>query len=180
VGGTQGGSQSGSQAGGGSSGSAGGGSQAGDGDSLEGLDDALDGSLEDFDDAIAGTGGGSGPDTIDILSRSGGGSSATGPLFEEGDIGTADGPIENSDVAERAGEGAPPGTESGQPTQTASNSTVGEGGTPGEVIPVPADIDDGRGDNIVLRQIRDAAMKEPDPVLREKLWDEYRRIKNQG
>jgi hypothetical protein len=171
----------GTQGGGSSGGSASGGSQAGDGDSLEGLDDALDGSLEDFDDAIASSGGGSGPDTIDILTRSGAsGGSATGPLFEEGDIGSADGPIENSDIEERAGEGAPPGTESGQPTQTASNSTVGEGGTPGEVIPVPEDIDDGRGDNIVLRQIRDAAMKEPDPILREKLWDEYRRIKNQG
>ena len=43
-----------------------------------------------------------------------------------------------------------------------------------------ADIDDGQGDDIVLRQIRDAASKEQDPVLREKLWDEYRRIKNQS
>ena len=39
---------------------------------------------------------------------------------------------------------------------------------------------DGQGDDIVLRQIRDAASKEQDPVLREKLWDEYRRIKNQS
>jgi hypothetical protein len=29
----------------------------------------------------------------------------------------------------------------------------------------------------VLRQIRDAAMNERDPVLRDKLWDEYRRIR---
>jgi hypothetical protein len=30
-----------------------------------------------------------------------------------------------------------------------------------------------------LRQIREAAMQETDPVLREKLWEEYRRIKDQ-
>ena len=47
------------------------------------------------------------------------------------------------------------------------------------MVPIPEDIDDGQGDDIVLRQIRDAAMKEKDPVLRERLWDEYRRIKNQ-
>jgi hypothetical protein len=29
-----------------------------------------------------------------------------------------------------------------------------------------------------LRQIRAAATQESDPALREKLWDEYRRIKN--
>jgi hypothetical protein len=45
------------------------------------------------------------------------------------------------------------------------------------VTEVPEDIGDGQGDNIVLRQIRDAAMQESDPILREKLWDEYRRIK---
>ena len=49
-----------------------------------------------------------------------------------------------------------------------------------EIIPIPDDIDDGQGDDIVLRQIRDAAIKERDPILREKLWDEYRRIKGQG
>ena len=42
---------------------------------------------------------------------------------------------------------------------------------------VPEDIGDGQGDDIVLRQIREAAMKERNPVLREKLWDEYRKIK---
>jgi hypothetical protein len=29
-----------------------------------------------------------------------------------------------------------------------------------------------------LRQIRAAATQESDPALREKLWNEYRRIKN--
>jgi hypothetical protein len=172
----------GAQGGGATDGGAGaGGDASGSGDSLEGLDEALDGSLEDFDDAIANSGSsGTGPDTIDILTRSGSaGGQSEGPLFEEGDISEADGPIENSDIEQRAGEGAPPSGEASESTQTASTGS-GQGDVPGEVIPIPEDIDDGQGDSIVLRQIRDAAMKEQDPVLREKLWDEYRRIKNQG
>jgi hypothetical protein len=34
-----------------------------------------------------------------------------------------------------------------------------------------------RDDDIIARQLREAAMNEPDPELREKLWDEYRRYK---
>lgn len=42
-------------------------------------------------------------------------------------------------------------------------------------FPVPDDIGDGANDDVVARQLREAAMNEPDPELREKLWDEYRR-----
>ncbi|MEC7464343.1 MAG: hypothetical protein VX809_07000, partial [Pseudomonadota bacterium] len=35
----------------------------------------------------------------------------------------------------------------------------------------------GNDDDIVLRQIREAAEKETDPVLKGKLWEEYRKIK---
>lgn len=41
----------------------------------------------------------------------------------------------------------------------------------------PADIPDGSDDDIVARQLREAAMKETDPELREKLWQEYRNYK---
>ena len=41
----------------------------------------------------------------------------------------------------------------------------------------PAGIPDGRDDDIVARQLREAATKESDPVLREKLWEEYRKYK---
>lgn len=44
---------------------------------------------------------------------------------------------------------------------------------------VPADIPDARDDDIVARQLREAAQMEKDPQLREKLWDEYRKYKNQ-
>ncbi len=46
-----------------------------------------------------------------------------------------------------------------------------------DIIAIPEDIGTGRNDDIVLRQIREAAMNERDPLLREKLWDEYRRIR---
>ena len=36
---------------------------------------------------------------------------------------------------------------------------------------------DAKDDDIIARQLREAAMAEPDPVLREKLWEEYRRYK---
>jgi hypothetical protein len=42
---------------------------------------------------------------------------------------------------------------------------------------IPPDISDGSDDDIVARQLREAAMAEKDPVLREKLWDEYRKYK---
>lgn len=42
---------------------------------------------------------------------------------------------------------------------------------------IPGDIPDGSDDDIVARQIREAAMAEADPELREALWDEYRKYK---
>lgn len=41
----------------------------------------------------------------------------------------------------------------------------------------PEDIPDGSDDDVVARQIREAAEKERDPQLKEKLWEEYRRYK---
>ena len=154
------------------------------GDSLEDLDQALDESLEGFDDNVGGQGSDSAE--IDILSPTGGGgvqSDSEAPLFEEADaIAEA-----NAEIESRAAEG--PNADSADNANGAEGDGGSEGqgqteeGSPGtaanDVIPIPEDIDDGQGDDIVLRQIRDAAMKEKDPVLREKLWDEYRRIKNQ-
>jgi hypothetical protein len=132
-----------------------------------------------------------------------------GDLGEESEQGESGGMSENSDVAERAEQGASgsegdsgaegaqgsSGSESGGESSDGSNSGGGaaapEGGRAGgggsgqgfegeeEVIPIPDDVGDGRDDDIVLRQIRDAAMKEKDPVLRERLWEEYRRIRDQ-
>ncbi len=45
---------------------------------------------------------------------------------------------------------------------------------------VPSDIPDGSDDDVVARQLREAAIKETDPELRDKLWEEYRKYKNKG
>ncbi|MCY3623831.1 MAG: hypothetical protein OXH68_19245 [Gammaproteobacteria bacterium] len=42
-------------------------------------------------------------------------------------------------------------------------------------IPLPPDRPDARDDDVVARQLREAAMAETDPELREQLWEEYRR-----
>ncbi len=41
----------------------------------------------------------------------------------------------------------------------------------------PSDIPDGSDDDVVARQLREAAEKETDPELKAKLWEEYRRYK---
>jgi hypothetical protein len=41
----------------------------------------------------------------------------------------------------------------------------------------PADIPDGSDDDLVARQLREAAEKETDPELKKKLWEEYRKYK---
>lgn len=38
--------------------------------------------------------------------------------------------------------------------------------------------EDGSDDDIVMRQIREAAERETDPVMKEKLWNEYRKLKD--
>lgn len=59
-------------------------------------------------------------------------------------------------------------------------SGAGGSGGPEETFPPPDDIPSGRDDDVVARQLREAAMREPDPELREALWDEYRRYTGIG
>jgi hypothetical protein len=48
---------------------------------------------------------------------------------------------------------------------------AGKGG--GGPNTAPKNIPDGRDDDVIARQIREAAEKETDPELRDKLWKEY-------
>ena len=48
---------------------------------------------------------------------------------------------------------------------------------PGDNGNQPADIPDGSDDDVVARQLREAAEKETDPELKAKLWEEYRNYK---
>lgn len=61
--------------------------------------------------------------------------------------------------------------------RTTASAPEGQPPTSDASIPPPPDVGDGRDDDVVARQIREAAMKEEDPAIREKLWDEYRRYK---
>ena len=56
----------------------------------------------------------------------------------------------------------------------AATQPMNSGSAPAETFPPPEDIPSGRDDDVVARQIREAAMTEPDPELREALWEEYR------
>ncbi|MFT6092369.1 MAG: hypothetical protein ACJA2Q_000256 [Pseudohongiellaceae bacterium] len=51
---------------------------------------------------------------------------------------------------------------------------------PTETFPAPDDIPSGRDDDVVARQIRELAMSETDPELREAIWDEYRQYTGIG
>lgn len=145
-------------------------------ENMEDLDGALDDSLDGFDDTLAEKSGDARIDEIDILSPAGGSSleddDEIGPLSDAGDI-----VVENQDYDMEAQSGAKLETSDGEMTQAAIEGTPGKGSETSRSATVPEDIGDGQGDDIVLRQIREAAMKERNPVLREKLWDEYRKIK---
>ncbi|MDA0824070.1 MAG: hypothetical protein O3C28_16860 [Proteobacteria bacterium] len=86
------------------------------------------------------------------------------------------------------GDGREPGaTENGRGADGQSDSASGIGNNPDLVGlnrggnatrpsgPIPSDIPSAPDDDIVARQLREAATRESDPVLRERLWEEYRK-----
>ncbi len=123
----------------------------------------------------------------------GDGSGGDGSLFEDGDIyeglpGYGEFP-ESADQGEEDGNAQQAGNE-GEGSTASGDASSSEAAAEGSVASpsglettrrggIPEDIEGGSDDDIVARQIREAALKEKDPVLREKLWDEYRKYKNQ-
>jgi len=77
------------------------------------------------------------------------------------------------------------GNTANDPLQTAmanGSSTSGSLGVKStrqvdSISEAPADVGNGQDDDIIARQLREAAQKERDPELRAKLWDEYRKYK---
>jgi hypothetical protein len=77
------------------------------------------------------------------------------------------------------------GTFGGSVASTGSSSAGGGIGgsrgnappTDGAKYPPPGDIPAGNDDDVVARQLREAAMREADPEVRDKLWNEYRKYK---
>lgn len=70
------------------------------------------------------------------------------------------------------------GQTGGQPPPGAASRGAGAGGGPQQSgSGTPPDIPDGSDDDVVARQLREAAEKETDPELKKKLWEEYRKYK---
>jgi hypothetical protein len=102
----------------------------------------------------------------------------TAAAASSGDIGTD---------STGTGAAAPPpnGGEGGRPVDVAGNedassvSTASADGATdaGTGYRPPADVGDGSDDDTLAAQLRELAMKETDPVLRERYWEEYRKHK---
>ncbi|MEA3242461.1 MAG: hypothetical protein U9Q19_03350 [Pseudomonadota bacterium] len=84
----------------------------------------------------------------------------TGDAGESGDVtGSGEQPASRG-----AGDRPPSGAAGGRGTQTGASGQA-------------ADIPDGSDDDLVARQMREAAEKETNPELKKKLWEEYRKYK---
>jgi hypothetical protein len=83
--------------------------------------------------------------------------------------------LENGQADKEAGR-EKPGDESGKQTTGTGAGAAGRP-SPGAGSRIPDDIPDGSDDDVVARQLREAAEKETDPELKKKLWEEYRRYK---
>jgi hypothetical protein len=59
----------------------------------------------------------------------------------------------------------------------AGGAAPGPGGPAGSGDGLPADIPrDGSGEDQVAKQLREAALAEKDPAIRDALWNEYRKV----
>ena len=116
---------------------------------------------------------------------SAGGSGAEGKEGQEGREDQEGQEGKEGQEGQEGGGASGTGSEGGQGGDVVAGSGAqgGGGGVGGGVKggggprDVPSDIPDGRDDDIVARQLREAAMKETDPELRERLWEEYRKYK---
>ena len=162
-------------------------------DEVAKLDSRLNTSLGAFDDMLL--------QEVELLSegsasrRSGGkpggrGASGTGEAEEQGSGSSAGAGSTGQEGSTGDSASGTSGDRKGErhtttATRTGAGATVLGGGKSGKDSrgassgrgQVPADIPDGRDDDVVARQIREAAENETDPALREKLWDEYRKYK---
>jgi hypothetical protein len=119
-------------------------------------------------------------------SGGGGGMSGYGATGEEGSGGETGSEMpggqetggEDPERSAQGGEtGGSPDTPQGERTESVPGESGGGDQTQTDNGRIPPDVGDGSDDDIVARQLREAAMKEEDPELREKLWDEYRAYK---
>jgi hypothetical protein len=119
------------------------------------------------------------PSQRESSSNQSGAAGSHGASTGAGETGAGDGG-ETGELAEASEGGTADGQEGQSETVTGPQSHTGAGssdidhtayGAPGGTLPPPKD------DDIVARQLREAANKEPDPELKKKLWEEYWRYK---
>ena len=108
-------------------------------------------------------------------STAGGGGSGGG---RGGVAGTSDGAAGTQGAAGQAGASAGPTTAAGSPTgqEQRPSAAYGRPGRTDAPTRQPA-LDGASDDDVVARQLREAAERETDPVLKEKLWAEYRKYR---
>ena len=92
--------------------------------------------------------------------------------------GYTSGPLEAPRAKTNRSSGAEDSKMPGQTTVSMPRNRTAPNTNSSSQADIPKDIPDAKDDDIVARQLRDAAMHEEDPVLKEKLWDEYRKYKN--
>jgi hypothetical protein len=149
------------------------------------LDQRLQESLEEFDgalmkeqEALAKRREETAADTA-AARDSGGSASSSGSYGEHGESGSYGSSGSYGDRGS-SGEQATSSSAGGTETTGGSRDVASAGGSQPRSTggpsgtPPPAGIPDGADDDIVARQLREAAMNEDDPELREKLWEEYR------
>ncbi|MEM7364394.1 MAG: hypothetical protein AAF525_10255 [Pseudomonadota bacterium] len=130
------------------------------------LDQELEESLEVFDRQIA--------DARTTVLGDGGGGAKDGQGIPTGGIILA-----GADLPELPpSNGDEPGTVGAKPGEGAVEDAAPNEPQTGDTPLIPEDIGDGQDDDIVAQQLREAAIAEKDPDLREKLWEEYRRYKS--
>jgi hypothetical protein len=142
-----------------------------DAERVAALDRALSESLEGFEGAM-------GEEQIRVAQagadqRDTGGGSGSGMGGSMGGMG--DFPTDGGGMT-GGGQQGRPGQQSG-PSASGSSESDGAPGSGSGGSSTPPDVGDGTDDDIVARQLREAAENEKDPELREKLWDEYRKYK---
>lgn len=103
----------------------------------------------------------------------GGGASGEAGDGSDGESGQTGAEGEDAQEGRQSGQQGADGEAGGEQT------TDGARGRPsgGNQSSAPDDIPDGSDDDVIARQLREAAEKETDPELKKKLWEEYRRYK---
>jgi hypothetical protein len=106
---------------------------------------------------------------------------ASGTASGAGDSGTGEGSAGDGESAAPADAGSEGSAGQRDQTEVAAQGQRDQAGAGAQRQSarqgVPPDIPDGSDDDVVARQLREAAEKERDPELKKRLWEEYRKYK---